>query len=57
MQTMHISDVVEYFDEYSKKQTFGNATTPITQRGVDTWKRVLVARQIISRTPRTMGVM
>ena len=26
-------------------QTFRNATTPIPQRGVDTWKPVLVGRQ------------
>ena len=45
------------FWQIFKKQTFGNATTPISQRGVDTWKRVLVARQIISRALRRMGVM
>ena len=45
------------FWQIFKKQTFGNATTPISQRGDDTWKRVLVARQIISRAPRRMGVM
>ena len=49
--------VVEHFDKYSKSKLLEMLLRPIPQRDVDTWKHVLVARQIISRAPHRMGLM
>ena len=48
---------VEHFDKYSKSKLLEMLLRPIPQRDVDTWKHVLVARQIISRAPHRMGLM